>query len=164
MKQEVNSGKAYQIQINDKGKAIINSKSATAIGLTVTILGIIIGAVVTLIPEEIKCNLGMLPSTCKGVYFVTDHAYTSAGEADQRYTDLKKAGYTNASHFFIPDYPNLSGKHLYQVYVDKFENRDDCARFLEEYSKKYRESYCVRASSNSVVEPDRFYASSTNGT
>jgi hypothetical protein len=165
-----NNDQARGVQVNGRSTAYVGQntinyppqKIATVIGLAVTVLGTIIGAVVTLAPQEIKCSLGMLPSSCKGVYFVTDQAYISTGEADQRYTNLKKAGYTNASHFFIPDYPNLSGKHLYQVYADKFESRDECARFLEQYSKKYKESYCVRASSNPAVEPDRFCASSAD--
>jgi serine/threonine-protein kinase len=128
--------------------------------LLVSILAIIVGAIFALVPQEIKCNLGLLPRSCKGIYFISDNAYITVGEADQRSIQLKENGYPGSGHFFIPDYPNLSGKHLYVVYVDQFYHRDDCARSLESYSKKNPKAYCLRASTNPSVDPDRFCAES----
>jgi hypothetical protein len=41
--------------------------------------------------------------------------------------------------FWIPDYPNLSGKYLFQVYVAKFSDRKSCANFLRAYSQRILE-------------------------
>jgi hypothetical protein len=138
----------------------IGNKIALA-SLFTSVAAIAIGSATAIVPQEIKCTLGLLPRTCGGVYFISDSAYIDVGEADQRAVKLKKMGYSDPGHFFIPDYPNLSGKHLHVVYARKFDNRDDCAHFLEKYSQANPESYCFRASSNPSVEPDRFCSQST---
>jgi serine/threonine-protein kinase len=60
--------------------------------------------------------------------------------------------------FWIPDYPNLSGKRLFNVYPARFSSRQSCAEFLNSYSKREPGAYCAKASKNSNVSADRFYA------
>lgn len=130
--------------------------------LFVSILAIVIGAILILIPEIIKCNLGLLPASCKGIYFISDNAYLTVKAADHRFKQLKEHGYSNSGYFFIPDYSNLSGKHLYVVYANQFYEKEDCARSLEIYSKENPNAYCLRASTNPSVAPDRFCARSVD--
>jgi serine/threonine protein kinase, bacterial len=93
-----------------------------------------------------------------GFYFVQDSAFANSNEAQNQVNNLKAKGYSGAGYFWIPDYPNLSGKAFYAVYPAKFSNRSDCANFLQNYSQINSEVYCVYASKNGNDSPDRFYA------
>jgi serine/threonine protein kinase, bacterial len=93
-----------------------------------------------------------------GFYFVQDSAFANSNEAQNQVNNLKVNGYSGAGYFWIPDYPNLSGKAFYAVYPAKFSNRSDCANLLQSYSQINSEVYCVYASKNANDSPDRFYA------
>lgn len=91
-------------------------------------------------------------------YYVADSAFSNSDSADKQIENLKAVGYSDAGKIWIQDYPNLSGKPLFQVYPAKFSDRSSCANFLRVYSLKNSESYCFRASHNPNVSSDRFYA------
>ena len=91
-------------------------------------------------------------------YFLYDSAFTNVAKARQRLRKLQQSGYYNAGIFWIPDYHNLSGNRYYTVYVDKMNYRQDCANFLNSYTRKNKQAYCVFGSSNPAADPDRFRA------
>lgn len=58
--------------------------------------------------------------------------------------------------FWIPDYSNLSGKRLFQVYPAKFNSRNDCGNFITKYNQTHPQAYCVFGSRNPNVPAGRF--------
>lgn len=66
-------------------------------------------------------------------------------------------GYPQAGMFWIPDYPNLSGKQLFEVYAAKFSDKGSCIDFLKTYGKVNSKAYCAFASKDPNAPPDRFY-------
>lgn len=93
-------------------------------------------------------------------YFVADSAFSESGSATDKIRVLKAAGYGEAGMFWIPDYPNLSGKLLFEVYAAKFGDRQSCANFLRSYSQRNSDAYCAFASKDRNLPADRFYAGS----
>ncbi len=89
-------------------------------------------------------------------YFVADSAFPDNNSAARKVRKLKNTGYSGAGMFWIPDYPNLSNKPLFQVYPAKFSNRGDCANFLSSYSQSHPAAYCVFGSKDSSASTDRF--------
>ncbi len=90
------------------------------------------------------------------LYFVTDEAFADLNTTNQRVQALKATGYQNAGAIWIPDYPNLSGKPLYQVYAAKFSDRSSCGSFVKTYRQRKRDAYCFRASLDPRISADRF--------
>ncbi|NES82357.1 MAG: YARHG domain-containing protein [Moorea sp. SIO2B7] len=91
-------------------------------------------------------------------YFLADSAFADNSSAEAKMNKLKADGYNDAGLFWIPDYPNLSGKPLFKVYAAKFSDRNNCANFLREYSKFHPGVYCLFASQNPKKARDRFYS------
>ena len=107
----------------------------------------------------ISSNSNIYPSQSReseGFYFVSDSAFPSASEADKESQKLIEMGYGQSGKFWIPDYPNLSGKPLFVVYPAQFRERQSCANFLENYRKQSKSSYCAFASKDKNVSADRF--------
>jgi serine/threonine-protein kinase len=91
-------------------------------------------------------------------YFVADSAFSNSDSAADKISVLKAAGYSEAGMFWIPDYPNLSGKLLFEVYVAKFGDRQSCANFLRSYRQRNSDAYCAFASKDRNEPADRFSA------
>jgi serine/threonine-protein kinase len=91
-------------------------------------------------------------------YFVADSAFLDSSSAVKQIKVLNAAGYRQAGLFWIPDYPNLSGKLLFEVYPAKFSDRKSCANFLRSYSQRNSGAYCGFASKDRNASADRFYA------
>jgi serine/threonine protein kinase, bacterial len=89
-------------------------------------------------------------------YFVSHTALDTSDRANSEVKTLRNSGYRQAGSFWIPDYPNLSGKSLFQVYVSKFASSSDCRGFLKSYLQKNPEAYCAYASKNRSDRPERF--------
>ncbi|MBD2144047.1 YARHG domain-containing protein [Sphaerospermopsis sp. FACHB-1194] len=90
-------------------------------------------------------------------YFVADSAFKDLPTATQQVRTLQVRGYSQAGMFWIPDYPNLSGKRLYQVYANWFSDRTNCINFLKTYGQVNSDAYCVLASKDANTSPDRVY-------
>ncbi|AFY99692.1 protein kinase domain-containing protein [Calothrix sp. PCC 6303] len=92
-------------------------------------------------------------------YFLADTAFSAnrEAEANKQIRLLQTQGYGNAGMLWIPDYPNLSGKQLFEVYAGKFSDRASCIELLRSFGKQNPDSYCIFASKNAKASPDRFY-------
>jgi hypothetical protein len=91
-------------------------------------------------------------------YFISDAAFANYSKASEYVESLKFLGYPQAGMFWIPDYPNLSGKSLFTVYPARFDNRQSCRNFLRQYAQNKPEAYCAFASKDKNASPDRFYS------
>ncbi|MBD2359390.1 serine/threonine protein kinase [Tolypothrix sp. FACHB-123] len=91
-----------------------------------------------------------------GFYFISDAAFKTSDEADRQVQKLQRQGYSQAGNFWIPNYPNLSGKSLFVVYPAQFKQRQSCANFLSNYRKKSPDAYCAFASKDRNAPADRF--------
>lgn len=100
-----------------------------------------------------KPNLN-LPSSS---YFLIDSAYAKPETANKQLEKLKAKGYQQAGVFWIPDYPNLSGKQLYAVYAGKFSARAECIDLLRNFGLQNKDAYCTFASFEPNAPPDQFY-------
>ncbi|MGK7874128.1 MAG: YARHG domain-containing protein [Xenococcaceae cyanobacterium] len=99
-----------------------------------------------------------IPPVSQDFYFVADSAFPDANSAEVQVSKLKGDGYKKAGSFWIPDYPNLSGKLLFQVYPAKFSDRTSCANFLSAYSQRNTGVYCFFGSKDANASTDRFYS------
>jgi serine/threonine protein kinase len=92
-------------------------------------------------------------------YFLADTAFSpnKQTEANKQIRLLQTQGYGGAGMLWIPDYPNLSGKQLLEVYAGKFSHRASCIESLRSFGKQNPDSYCVFASKDANASPDRFY-------
>jgi serine/threonine protein kinase, bacterial len=92
-------------------------------------------------------------------YFLADTAFSpnKQAEANKQIRLLQTQGYGGAGMLWIPDYPNLSGKQLLEVYAGKFSDRASCIESLRSFGKQNPDSYCVFASKDANASPDRFY-------
>jgi serine/threonine protein kinase len=100
-----------------------------------------------------------LPSS---FYVLADSAYSKLETANQQVEKLKVAGYQQAGVFWIPDYPNLSGKKLFQIYAGRFNTRAKCVDLLRSYGLQNKDAYCTKASKDASESPDQFYFKSIN--
>ncbi|MBE9250941.1 YARHG domain-containing protein [Dolichospermum sp. LEGE 00240] len=91
------------------------------------------------------------------IYFVADSAFPDLQTATNQADNLQVKGYSQAGIFWIPDYPNLSGKRLYQVYANPFSDITNCINFLKTYGKVNSDSYCVLASKDANTSPNRVF-------
>ncbi|MEA5553571.1 serine/threonine-protein kinase [Anabaena cylindrica UHCC 0172] len=90
-------------------------------------------------------------------YFVADSAFKDLRTANIQVKKLQLMGYYQSGIFWIPDYPNLSGKRLYEVYANQFSDRTKCINFLKIYGQFNSDAYCVLASKDANISPDRVY-------
>ncbi|MCX5982065.1 MULTISPECIES: YARHG domain-containing protein [Nostocales] len=91
------------------------------------------------------------------IYFIADSAFPDLQTATKQSDNLQVKGYSQAGIFWIPDYPNLSGKRLYQVYANRFSDITNCINFLKTYGKVNSDSYCVLASKDANTSPNRVF-------
>ncbi|MBK1988003.1 YARHG domain-containing protein [Sphaerospermopsis aphanizomenoides BCCUSP55] len=96
-------------------------------------------------------------SVVNNSYFVADSAFKDLPTATQQVRTLQVRGYSQAGIFWIPDYPNLSGKLLYEVYASRFSDRTNCINFLKTYGQVNSDAYCALASKDANTSPDRVY-------
>ena len=91
------------------------------------------------------------------IYFVADSAFADLQTATKKLKNLQIKGYSQAGIFWIPDYPNLSGTPLYQVYANRFSDITNCINFLKTYGKINSDSYCILASKDANTSPNRVF-------
>ena len=91
------------------------------------------------------------------IYFVADSAFADLQTATKQAENLQVKGYSQAGIFWIPDYPNLSGTPLYEVYANRFSDLTNCINFLKTYGKINSDSYCVLASKDANTSPNRVF-------
>jgi hypothetical protein len=91
-------------------------------------------------------------------YFIDYSAFPDIDSANKELKILNAKKYDRAGIFWIPDYPNLSGKKLFEVYADRFNDRRSCAESIRYYRSQKPEAYCAFASKNKNDNPDRFYS------
>ncbi|OKH46016.1 serine/threonine protein kinase [Calothrix sp. HK-06] len=106
------------------------------------------------LPNNNNKSISNLPSSS---YFLIDSAYAKQEAANKQLEQLKAKGYQEAGLFWIPNYPNLSGKELYAVHVGKFTTRDKCVDLLRNFGLQNEDAYCTFASLDASAPTDRFY-------
>ncbi|MEC4818678.1 MAG: serine/threonine-protein kinase [Scytonema sp. PMC 1069.18] len=84
-------------------------------------------------------------------HFVASGNFPNLQTAVQQIKALQQAGYSETGMFWIPDYPNLTEKNLFIVYVATFRDRANCIEFLKNYGKSDSQAYCAFASKNPSV-------------
>jgi serine/threonine protein kinase, bacterial len=109
------------------------------------------------IPPSQVSTLSLTPISTS-FYFIASYALDKSNDALLKVESLKAQGYAEAGMFWIPDYPNLSGKRLFNVYPAKFSDRNLCANFLKGYRKRDPQAYCAFASKDKNAPADRFYS------
>lgn len=91
------------------------------------------------------------------IYFVADSTFSDLQPATRKAENLQAKGYSQAGIFWIPDYPNLSGKPLYEVYANRFSDLTNCINFLKTYGKVNADAYCLLASKDANTSPNRVF-------
>lgn len=113
------------------------------------------GSSINKIPQPQKeSNPTTVPSS---FYFLADSTYSNSQTAAKQVQALQTAGYPQAGMFWIPEYPNLSGQELFEVYVAKFSDRNSCINLLKTYGQDNSQAYCAFASQDANTSPDRLY-------
>ena len=85
-------------------------------------------------------------------YVLTDSAYETQEEAGRQLAQLNDKGLrdpyfeenfkTKTGFFYIPDFPFLTNKQLYQVYIGPYQDKETAMAALCDYNRKYnRDSY-----------------------
>ncbi|MBE9042004.1 serine/threonine protein kinase, partial [Oscillatoriales cyanobacterium LEGE 11467] len=87
-------------------------------------------------------------------YFLADSAFGESNRARKQLQRLKAEGYEGAGMFWLPDYPNLSGKSYTQVYAATFDDRASCAIWLKRYGRENPDAYCALASTDANLSPN----------
>jgi serine/threonine protein kinase, bacterial len=95
-------------------------------------------------------------------HFVADSTFPNLQNAVEQVKTLETAGYRQAGVFWIPDYPNLSDRHLFIVYADRFSDRFSCIKFLKTYGQTNPGAYCAFASKDPKAPRDRVYFKDIN--
>jgi serine/threonine protein kinase len=108
----------------------------------------------TSVPTQQNVNKANFPNA---FYFLADSAYPSSQTALMQVKALQAVGYPKAGMFRIPEYPNLSGKDLFSVYVAKFSDRNKCIDLLKTYGQVNSNAYCAFASKDPNVPPERIF-------
>ncbi|BAZ12945.1 serine/threonine protein kinase [Calothrix sp. NIES-4071] len=106
------------------------------------------------LPDTGSKSNSNLPSSS---YFLIDSAYAKREAANKQVEKLKAKGYQQAGIFWIPDYPNLSGKQLYAAHAGKFNTRAECVDLLRNFGLQNKDAYCTFASKEPNAPSDRFY-------
>ncbi len=105
-----------------------------------------------LIPTQQNVNKANFPNA---FYFLADSAYPNSQTALMQVKALQVVGYPQAGMFRIPEYPNLSGKELFEVYVARFSDRNNCIDLLRAYGQANSNAYCAFASKDPNASPER---------
>ncbi|QFS46187.1 protein kinase domain-containing protein [Nostoc sphaeroides] len=105
-------------------------------------------------PTQPDTNSASSPSS---FYFLADSSYSNSTKASKQVETLQAAGYSQAGMFWIPEYPNLSGKQLFEVYAALFSDRNKCIDLLKTYGQANASAYCAFASKDPNAPADRLY-------
>ena len=84
----------------------------------------------------------------KDFYIITVDVASSEDEAQKKISKLRFKGY-DSDFLWIPQYPSLSGKNFYSVFIGPFFNLDDCSIAVEKYRKVNASAYGLLVSSKS---------------
>ena len=100
-------------------------------------------------------------------YVITDSAFRTEEEALERLAELRRqaeadnyfrARFANFDYFWIPDFPYLSNREFYLVYIGPYTSREDAYAALCDYKRRYNSgSYGVLLSDKPGT--DKFYCS-----
>ncbi|GAA6619877.1 protein kinase domain-containing protein [Scytonema sp. NUACC26] len=90
-------------------------------------------------------------------YFLADSAYPTSQTALMQVKALQAVGYPQAGMFWILEYPNLSDKELFSVYVARFSDRNKCIELLKTYGQVNSNAYCAFASKDPNAPPERLF-------
>lgn len=99
-------------------------------------------------------NSANLPSS---FHFIGDSTFPNLQPAVKQIKSLQAVGYRQPGLLWIPDYPNLSYKRLFVVYVATFSDRPSCIEFLKTYGQVNSGAYCAFASKDPNAPPAREY-------
>jgi hypothetical protein len=95
----------------------------------------------TYIPEIEKTKLPEAGS----FYIISIAGTPDIKEAVKKVKELRAKGHP-ASYLWIPDFPSLSKKEMYSVFIGPFTQMDSTILYLEKYKKTDPNSYAVEAS------------------
>jgi serine/threonine-protein kinase len=90
-------------------------------------------------------------NTPDSFYFLADSAFGTEAYADYantRVDALKQAGFRQAGWFWMPQYANLFGENVAQVFADRFNSLEQCVKALERYGQTVGDAYCAFASTD----------------
>ena len=82
-------------------------------------------------------------------YVITESAFATREQAGTRLAELNnlaltdpyfKQHFNKTGFFWIPDFPYLTGKELYQVYIGPFKEKEAAQAALCDYNEKYNKS------------------------
>ncbi len=143
MSESVNKSKDPNPDSNKKKASLfskildhLNTQAGKILLFITTIGGIIAGVQ--------KCINDSGISVKKEEYIITESAFDTKAEAQQRVAQLVNFGYNQKAGFiFIPEYECMSGKDKYQVYVGPYKKKNialELCRFKEKFK---RETYAL---------------------
>jgi serine/threonine-protein kinase len=108
-----------------------------------------------LTPESATTNIANLPDS---FYFISSSTFPNLQTAVEQVKTLQVKGYRQSGVFWIPDYPNLSDKPLFVVYIVTSRDRRSCIDFLKTYGRSNPKAYCAFASKDPNAPTARVYA------
>ena len=79
------------------------------------------------------------------VYIINVTAFVYENDAIKKVSWYRKAGY-QAGYLWIPDYPSLSGKRLFVVFLGPYYSQKSCELATENYKKVWPDAYGVLVS------------------
>jgi hypothetical protein len=82
-------------------------------------------------------------------YIISISGTADIKEAVEQVKSLKAKGHP-AGYLWIPDFPSLSNKELYSVFIGPFERMDSTIEYLEKYKKTNANAYAVEASKSTT--------------
>ena len=97
------------------------------------------------VPDIKKTNLEEYGS----FYIISVSGTADIKEAVEQVKGLKAKGHP-AGYLWIPDFPSLSNKELYSVFIGPFERLDSTIEYLEKYKKTNANAYAVEASKSTT--------------
>ncbi|RCJ40706.1 hypothetical protein A6770_09835 [Nostoc minutum NIES-26] len=100
-------------------------------------------------------NIANLPDS---FHFISNSSFPNLQTAVEQVKTLQAKGYRQSGVFWTPDYPNLSDKPLFIVYVTTYKDRRSCIDFLKTYGKSNLKAYCAFASKDSNAPTAHVYA------
>lgn len=94
-------------------------------------------------PDSAITNIANLPDS---FHFISNSTFPNLQTAVEQVKTLQGKGYKQSGVFWTPDYPNLSDKPLFIVYLTTYRDRGSCVDFLKTYGKSNPKAYCAFAS------------------
>jgi len=81
-------------------------------------------------------------------YIISVGSTTDVDEAVRQVKDLRVKGHP-AGYLWIPEFPSLSKKEIYSVFIGPFNSMDTTIKYLENYKKTDPNAYAVRVAKES---------------